>query len=96
MKEDDRNIVTQARTHICSYATNEDIHYRWEPPQKIIYDAPYVKPEPRTGQPGQIIACDKNFNPIQSYQAPSQPKDRFGWIIKLLVRIKILEGVKDE
>jgi len=91
MKEDDRDIVTQARTHICSYATNEDIHYRWEPPQKIIYDTPYVKPEPRTNIPGQIIEVD-----IKPELPPSPPRDRFGWILKLLVRIKILEGVKDE
>ena len=96
MKEDDRNIVTQASTHICSYTTNEDIHYttasrRWEPPQKIIYDAPYVKSEQRTDIPGQIIEVD-----IKPELPPSPPRDRFGWILKLLVRIKILEGVKDE
>lgn len=89
MKEDDRNIVTQARTHICSYSTG---HYPWEPPpQKIIYDAPYVKSEPRTNIPGQIIEVD-----IKPELPPSPPRDRFGWILKLLVRIKILEGVKDE
>ena len=82
MKEDDRSIVTRESTHIYSDPT---CHY------PIIYDAPYVKPEPRTNIPGQIIEVD-----IKPELPPSPPRDRFGWILKLLVRIKILEGVKDE